>query len=100
MKFKILYALILLTLTACLASAQTITRCGGPTNALYITRTGPQFDVCHTGYNPYETTLSPSRLWRCSALMELLSRRCCLGSPDAREWGGLLRIDRQIRVCR
>jgi outer membrane protein assembly factor BamB len=47
-------------LTASLASAQGITRCGGPTTALYINWPTFHFDVCHTGNNPYEHTLSPA----------------------------------------
>lgn len=45
---------------ASLASGQTITRCGGPANALYINSPMFHFDVCRTGNNPYEHTLSPS----------------------------------------
>ena len=51
--------LSLLLLTASLISAQTITRCGGPANALYINWSTFHFDVCHTGNNPYEHLLSP-----------------------------------------
>ena len=43
-----------------LVSAQTITRCGGPTNALSINWPNFHFDACHTGNNPYEHLLSPS----------------------------------------
>ena len=58
MKIKTPYSLALLMLTASFASAQSITRCGGPTNALYINWPTFQFDVCHTGYNPYENRLN------------------------------------------
>ena len=60
MKIKAFYLPALLMLTASLASAQTVTRCGGPTNALYINWPTFHFDVCHTGNNPYEHTLSPA----------------------------------------
>jgi outer membrane protein assembly factor BamB len=59
-RIKALYPLALLILAASLASAQTITRCGGPTNALYINWPTFHFDVCHTGNNPYEHILSPA----------------------------------------
>lgn len=60
MKIKTLCALFFLTLTASLASAQSVTRCGGPTTALYINWPMFHLDVCHTGNNPYEHILSPS----------------------------------------
>ena len=62
MKIKTLCPLILLTLTASLATAQQPTRCGGPNTALYVNWPMFQFDVCHTGYNPYESTLKPSNV--------------------------------------
>ena len=60
MKIKTLCFLVLLLLSASFASAQTITRCGGPTNALQINWPTFHFDVCRTGNNPYEHILSPS----------------------------------------
>lgn len=60
MKVKALCILVLLLFGAILASAQTITRCGGPTNALYIDSPMFHFDVCRTGNNPYEHILGPS----------------------------------------
>lgn len=62
MRIKTLCTLVLLTLTASLASAQQITRCGGPNTALYISWPTVQFDVCHTGYNPYENHLNASNV--------------------------------------
>ncbi len=61
MKIKLLCFLPLLML-ASFASAQTITRCGGPTNALYINWPNFHFDQCHSGYNPYERILNPSNV--------------------------------------
>lgn len=46
------------SLIGSIATAQQVTRCGGPTNALYINWPSFHFDVCHTGFNPYETKLS------------------------------------------
>ena len=62
MKIKTLCALALLLFAALFASAQGITRCGGPNTALYINWPMVQFDVCHTGYNPYETHLSSNNV--------------------------------------
>ena len=60
MKISTFCSLALLMLAASLASGQSITRCSGPTNALYINWPTFHFDVCHTGNNPYEHTLSPA----------------------------------------
>ena len=62
MKIGKLFFLFLLTLTGSLVSAQDVTRCGGPTNALSVNWPNLQFDVCHTGYNPYENILSPDNV--------------------------------------
>ena len=58
MKIKTLCSVALL-LTACFASAQTITRCGFSTT-LYINWPTFHFDDCRTGFNPHEYILSPS----------------------------------------
>lgn len=60
MKTRSFCVLVPLLLGASLVSAQSITRCGGPSTALYINWPMFHFDVCHTGNNPYEHTLSPS----------------------------------------
>src|SRR6185369_5624802 len=51
-----------LTMAASLASAQTVTRCGGLATALYINWPTLQSDNCRTGYNPYETRLNTGNL--------------------------------------
>ena len=57
-----------LMLTASLASAQDVTRCGGPSNGLYVNWQDFQFDVCHTGYNPYEHIIGPNNVASLSVL--------------------------------
>lgn len=59
MKIKTLCFLTLLTLTASIASAQTITRCGFSTS-LYINWPTFHYDDCRSGNNPNEHILSPS----------------------------------------
>ena len=44
MKIARLFSLLLLMLTASLVSAQNVTRCGGPTNALYVNWPDFHFD--------------------------------------------------------
>ncbi len=68
MKIKALWFVSLLMLISCLASAQQITRCGGPTNALYINWPTYSFDVCHTSYNPYETRINTSNVQTLTSL--------------------------------
>ncbi len=60
MKFKLFGCLFMLLLFGSLASAQTASPCGGAQRTLSINWTQFNFDPCHTGYNPYETILSPS----------------------------------------
>ena len=62
MKIKALCALVLLLFGASLASAQTITLCGGLASALYVNWPTFGFDVCHTGYNAYENRLDASNV--------------------------------------
>jgi len=49
-------------LATAFASGQAVTRCGGPNNALYINWPTFGFDVCHTGYNPYEYRINPGNV--------------------------------------
>lgn len=60
MKIKALCTLALLVLTASFVSSQTVTRCGGPANALSINWPTFHFDNCRSGNNPYERILSSS----------------------------------------
>ena len=53
---------LIVMLIASFASAQTITRCGGPANALYINWPTFHFDNCRSGNNPYEHILSPTNV--------------------------------------
>jgi eukaryotic-like serine/threonine-protein kinase len=57
-KIKTLCALVLLLLGASFASAQTVTRCGGPSTALQVNWSTFLFDECRTGYNAHETKLN------------------------------------------
>ena len=61
---KAICAFVFATLTVSLASAQSVTRCGGPNTALNINWPTFQFDVCRTGYNPYETQLNTGNVNR------------------------------------
>lgn len=60
MKTKLICALSLLLLFACMASAQTASPCGGAQRTLSINWYQFNFDPCLTGNNPYETKLSTS----------------------------------------
>lgn len=60
MKAKIVCALSLILIAACIASAQTAAPCGGAQRALSINWVQYNFDPCLTGNNPYETKLSTS----------------------------------------
>jgi outer membrane protein assembly factor BamB len=61
-KLRTAYYLTLVLTLGSMLGAQQITRCGGPTNALSINSPVFHFDVCHTGYNPYEHILSTSNV--------------------------------------
>jgi len=62
MRIKTLCLFFLGILTATLASGQAVTRCGGPSNALSINWPTFGFDVCHTGYNPYEYRINSANV--------------------------------------
>ena len=60
MKTKLIPALSLILLIACVASAQTAAPCGGTQHSLSINWLQGDFDPCLTNNNPYETKLSPA----------------------------------------
>ena len=62
MRIKTLGLFFLVIVTAALASGQAVTRCGGPNTALYINWPAFGFDVCHTGYNPYEYRINSANV--------------------------------------
>jgi hypothetical protein len=62
MKIPIFRLLSLMVFLSSFGHGQSVTRCGGPNTALYINWPMFQFDVCHTGYNPYETRSTPA-MW-------------------------------------
>jgi outer membrane protein assembly factor BamB len=62
MRIKTFCLFFLVILTTALASGQAVTRCGGPNNALYINWPTFGFDVCHTGYNPYEYRINTTNV--------------------------------------
>jgi outer membrane protein assembly factor BamB len=60
MKTRIVCALSLILITACITSAQTAAPCGGAQHALSINWVQGNFDPCLTDNNPYEMKLSHS----------------------------------------
>ena len=60
MKTKLICALSLILLAACIGSAQIAAPCGGAQRTLSINWYQGNFDPCLTGNNPYETKLSTS----------------------------------------
>ena len=62
MRIKTLCLFFLVIVTGALASGQAVTRCGGPNSGLYVNWPTSGFDVCHTGYNPYEYRINPSNV--------------------------------------
>lgn len=70
MKFKLFGCLLMLWTFGTLASAQTASPCGGVQRTLSINWSQFNFNPCHTGYNPYETKLSPSSVGNLSLSWE------------------------------
>ncbi len=62
MRIKTLGLFFLVIVTAALASGQAVTRCGGPNSGLYVNWPTSGFDVCHTGYNPYEYRINSTNV--------------------------------------
>ena len=62
MRIKTLCLFFLVIVATALASGQAVTRCGGPNTALYINWATFGFDVCHTGYNPYEYRINSANV--------------------------------------
>jgi outer membrane protein assembly factor BamB len=73
MKTRMIYALSLILITACIGSAQTVAPCGGAQRSLSISWLQGNFDPCLTGNNPYETKLSPATVGNLAFYWSLLA---------------------------